>query len=243
MIQKVSILATAFGVLHGRRETPPSEPVSRCRRSRRARRSSPRRRPRAARRCTGSRARRATAPTLTGGTRAGADRARVRGELEQSARHARRPLLRRAHDDAAAGVEHVVGAGSRRGVRVHPEDERVSAGPTPLTAASAAAGERAHAREPTARAAPARPAPPAFIAGAAGAAPATSGPDQATLNAARRSRPTGCFTPTTTPARAFRRCRRSTRRLRRASHRRACSRSASATISRPVRSSTTARCT
>jgi alcohol dehydrogenase (cytochrome c) len=35
--------------------------------------------------------------------------------------------------------------------------------------------------------APARPAPPAFIAGAPGAAPATTGPDQATLNAAARS--------------------------------------------------------
>ena len=100
-----------------------------------------------------------------------------------------------------------------------------------------------HACGPMARARPRARQPPAFIAGAPGAAPAASGPDQATLNARRRSRPTGCSTRTTTPARATRRSRRSTPPTSRASRRRACSRLASATISRPGRSSTTARCT
>ena len=62
--------------------------------------------------------------------------------------------------------------------------------------------EAAHLRPDGARA-PERAAAPAFIAGAPGAAPATTGPDQATLNARGRNRPTGCFTPTTTPARRF----------------------------------------
>ena len=91
--------------------------------------------------------------------------------------------------------------------------------------------------------APERAAPPAFIAGAPGAAPAATGPDQATLNGGG----------------AIDRLAVSHARLRRdallaapgdqhddrrhASRRRACSRSASATISRPARSSTTARCT
>ena len=58
-------------------------------------------------------------------------------------------------------------------------------GPSPLTAESAQL-ELEHLQAAGARA-PARPAPPAFIPGAAGAAPATSGPDQATLNASARS--------------------------------------------------------
>ena len=58
-------------------------------------------------------------------------------------------------------------------------------GVNPLTAASEQL-EVAHLRPDGARA-PARPAPPAFIPGAAGAAPASTGPDQATLNGSAQS--------------------------------------------------------
>ena len=88
---------------------------------------------------------------------------------------ARTTMPPRASGDADA-------AGSRRGVRLHPEGERIS---VRRDAADRDVG-RAEARSVFSarrrRARPARPAPPAFIAGAAGAAPAASGPDQATLN-------------------------------------------------------------
>jgi PQQ-dependent dehydrogenase (methanol/ethanol family) len=58
-------------------------------------------------------------------------------------------------------------------------------GASPLTAASEQL-EAAHLRPEGARA-PERAAPPAFIAGAPGTGPATTGPDQATLNGSARS--------------------------------------------------------
>ena len=64
--------------------------------------------------------------TLTGGTAPALTGPAFEASWGNPRVDARRPLLHRADHHAAAGVELVVAAGSRRGVRLHPEVERVS---------------------------------------------------------------------------------------------------------------------
>ena len=124
--------------------------------------------------------------TLTRRHGAAADRPGVRGELGQPARHARRSLLHHADDDAAASVQRAVAAGSCRGVRLHPEDERLSVGSVAADRRLGAA-EGARLQGATARARPrARPLRRSSPAPRA-RRPATTGPDQATLTASARS--------------------------------------------------------
>jgi mono/diheme cytochrome c family protein len=89
---------------------------------------------------------------------------------------------------------------------------------------------------------PARAASPPFIAGAAGATAANRDPIRPRWRR-RHDRPTGCFTVTTTPARAFHRSTRSTSPTPDAWRQCACSRWASETTFKPIHSCTTARCT
>ena len=206
----------------------------------RVRRCTPTRRRRRARRCTGSRAPRCHGATLTGGTAPPltgpafeASWSDPRVTLADVFFIARTTMPPRASNSLSAQDHAAVFAYILKTNGFPP-------GATPLTAASAAAGSRAPRDREVARGA-------AGTAGVhsrrrrRGAGGQRSGSGDA--DAAPRNRPTGCFTPTTTAARASRRFRRSTRRQRRGLRRRACSRSASATIFRPGRSSTTARCT
>ena len=110
--------------------------------------------------------------TLDRRHRAGAGRPGVCAQLERPASHARRPLLRHPHDDAAARCGRADSGREGGGVRVHPQEQRLfawldGAGCRDRSAqGSATRGQRERARDRS------RPAPPAFIAGAAGAAPA-----------------------------------------------------------------------
>ena len=150
------------------------------------RRSSPRRRPRPARRCTGSRAPSCHGATLTGGTAPAltgpafeASWGNPRVTLADIFFIARTTMPPRASSsltpqDHAAVFAYILKANG------------FPSGASALTAASETAGG-ARAFAPDGARAPERAAPPAFIAGAPGAAPAATGPDQATLNGAAQS--------------------------------------------------------